>query len=656
MKFNFETDLRSLEHCVVYRDWLAAEIQSNDTARRKEARKNIERLYNAYTRALDRRGAKKKWRAQHEALFSPAYLQNQIDAYYQQKDVAIQQSIVSGLYFPMLVLMPDHLPLVVDFLCDVVQHKSGNVRKAAVSVSTWIGFGVNRGKRSLDPDYHPDTHNANDELLDVRIRAHLQLVENIQTLISKYDVGYPKPFVFNDLKPSVYKSLYMLLEITTRCWRDYADQAYVKESGIDPDDPHLDPDKILHVENGHADRQAQWQAEVEMHLEDILGQLQGPVDQQFVWSEQAGVIAGQTFLDGTFVGTGAGGVGESFRNYCYIPWRDSEPDLTDQQKAGLQALTGTNEYFPGLRGVHYESVAFTDQYVCVTILIPYDVIPEVATDNLLIRIDQLRVPVSLTSFVTNVSKPTHKQVCDVLAEMQKTSEEFDTSLLSDKYCFDFVLCETPPINPDQATQHAEFTDRVRVQDCYFELMEELPASPRGAATLLRHLLVLDPDFLDTYTMLAEVYEERRAKNTCSPESFVSEAYHRACVLISDRHGNWPKDMSWGWQENRHIMRALANYAYLVWEKGHSDIALDIFRRLLEMNPNDNQGARYEILAILLNFKSHWHAKFAAKDAPAEGLLDAVAMNNWFEREAKKFPKDFAAFWDNVARQNDDAER
>ncbi len=650
-KFSLETDMSDDKKRNGYRDRLFLEVQSTSANVRKEARKNIERLYNKYGQTLDRTVSRKHWRLLYEKLFSPEFLSAQITEYYKAKNVDVKQSIVSSLYFPMLTLMPDHLPLVVDFLCDVATQPSGNVRKAAVSLGTWIGFGVGHGVASFEMDYHPGTHKSIDTSLSEAKQAHLQLIEKIQELILQNDIGYPKPWHWADLKSSVYKSLYMLLEVVTRCWSGYADSFYKKESGIDPDDPNLDFEKVLYVDDRFAPKDLAEEYFGNSNFEETLDKFKEQTgEQQYIWDEKVGVISGQLLPDGVFLGTGAGGVDELLRYYCYIPWDQLFSKIKPSVLAMIDGLSGHTPYLPGLEGIIYESGEHTEEYVFISLLVPSNIPSQQAVDDLLVTLYKHGVPIKLYYYLTNTKKPTDAEAAQLVVGLDQTCEELDIYPLHDTACFDFVLYTQPPVHSEQTTQYDKFLDRPRIQNIYFEVVERLPVSSREAASMLRRVMVLDLDFLDTYSMLSEVYGERRAKKACTPESFTSEAYRRACLLISDKNGNWPKEMPWAWLENRHIMRALADYAYLVWERRHSEIALDIFRRLLAMNSNDNQGARYEILALRLGFDAHWHKKFEAKNAPAQGLLDAREIDDWFITGSKKFPEEFKVFWDYIKKQ------
>lgn len=156
---------------------------------------------------------------------------------------------------------------------------------------------------------------------------------------------------------------------------------------------------------------------------------------------------------------------------------------------------------------------------------------------------------------------------------------------------------------------------------------------------MRNLIKQDPSFLDPYLVLADLL----LLNKKSDESrrVVEDAYQQALMTITDHKGNWPKSMEWGWLENRHIMRAIERYAYMLWEDGNIDQALELFRKLLKANPRDNQGTRYCILAIRLDLGLNWDEQFMVKDGPMAGqAMEAGPVNDWFELNAKKFSEEF----------------
>ena len=56
-------------------------------------------------------------------------------------------------------------------------------------------------------------------------------------------------------------------------------------------------------------------------------------------------------------------------------------------------------------------------------------------------------------------------------------------------------------------------------------------------------------------------------------------------------------MEWGDMDNRAYMRAIQYRADLHLSEGEKDKAMELYRLLLKMNPNDNQGARYTIAGV-----------------------------------------------------------
>jgi len=56
---------------------------------------------------------------------------------------------------------------------------------------------------------------------------------------------------------------------------------------------------------------------------------------------------------------------------------------------------------------------------------------------------------------------------------------------------------------------------------------------------------------------------------------------------------------WGLIESRPYMRAKAFLAQVLWDLGREDEAIQNYKDCLKLNPNDNQGLRYELISWLL---------------------------------------------------------
>jgi len=184
-------------------------------------------------------------------------------------------------------------------------------------------------------------------------------------------------------------------------------------------------------------------------------------------------------------------------------------------------------------------------------------------------------------------------------------------------------------------------------DEYYEVTELFQAgqvSLTKTKQSLRQLIKIDKQFLDSYLYLAQI--EYDAENYEDYSRLVWEAYLKAVQMVANMDGDYPKSLPWGWLENRHIVRALCNFALLQWEQDHIRLSLEIYRKLLASNLNDNIGARYSILAIRLGYGSDYEALFLPDSGPIIGL-DAKKMDAWFDANASKFSNEFVDFLENT---------
>ena len=75
---------------------------------------------------------------------------------------------------------------------------------------------------------------------------------------------------------------------------------------------------------------------------------------------------------------------------------------------------------------------------------------------------------------------------------------------------------------------------------------------------------------------------------------------------------------WGFLETRPYMRARAGLAIALIKLGDESAAIEHFRAMLKLNPNDNQGIRYLLLGCLLR----------QDDAAAVKTLLAAYKDEW----------------------------
>lgn len=180
-----------------------------------------------------------------------------------------------------------------------------------------------------------------------------------------------------------------------------------------------------------------------------------------------------------------------------------------------------------------------------------------------------------------------------------------------------------------------FVDEYRpVQSEYHKLLDQLDEMPgEKLVDRMTALIEKDPHYLDPYMILCERWIERG--HLLKARHMQEQAYEKALELITNENGEWPAELFWGFHQNRHIIRAILNKAMMEWDDGNLEEALDILRKLLQSNPQDNVGARQFILAIR---KGMTYTEFEERFNMG-GFYNAEIIR-WFNQHARDYPDDF----------------
>jgi tetratricopeptide (TPR) repeat protein len=192
----------------------------------------------------------------------------------------------------------------------------------------------------------------------------------------------------------------------------------------------------------------------------------------------------------------------------------------------------------------------------------------------------------------------------------------------------------------------EFIDKDhKVMDAYYDLCESYDGSnAKRIKRELRKLIEQDPDFLDTSVMLFSIlHDEGKLEEA---ESVLDQAFQRAIKRITDKNGQWPDELRWGCLENRHIIRTIVNKGISLWIENKNREALDLFRKLLKTNPNDNPGVRDFILGIRMGMSYREFEKKFDRGGFYDSELDV-----WFERNRGKFPEEFD-WWEKAIEEEE----
>jgi tetratricopeptide (TPR) repeat protein len=140
---------------------------------------------------------------------------------------------------------------------------------------------------------------------------------------------------------------------------------------------------------------------------------------------------------------------------------------------------------------------------------------------------------------------------------------------------------------------APTTPLERAQELIYEAFDT--DDPQRRVDLAAEALEISEDCADAYVVLAEETAEDAGEARELYEAGV-RAGERA---LGDEIFTEEADNFWGILETRPYMRALEGLASSLWVLGEREQALAHYLRLLELNPNDNQGVRYELAGCLL---------------------------------------------------------
>ena len=110
--------------------------------------------------------------------------------------------------------------------------------------------------------------------------------------------------------------------------------------------------------------------------------------------------------------------------------------------------------------------------------------------------------------------------------------------------------------------------------------------PDRARKLLMDALFADLRCIDAHVHLANMEFEDHPE-----QALIS---YKMAIAIGELSlpDSFTDMLPWGHLYNRPFLRALHGYGLCLWRLGRADEAQSVFERMLSLNPNDNQGARF----------------------------------------------------------------
>lgn len=131
----------------------------------------------------------------------------------------------------------------------------------------------------------------------------------------------------------------------------------------------------------------------------------------------------------------------------------------------------------------------------------------------------------------------------------------------------------------------------RAQDLCFEAFD---SRGRRQLQLAREALEMCPDCADAYVILAE-----RCFDAVEALAWYLKGIKAGRRALGQEFFEEEEGHFWGIIETRPFMRACLGAAQCLEAIGRKREAVELYREMLRLNPNDNQGVRYEYLPLLL---------------------------------------------------------
>jgi tetratricopeptide (TPR) repeat protein len=138
------------------------------------------------------------------------------------------------------------------------------------------------------------------------------------------------------------------------------------------------------------------------------------------------------------------------------------------------------------------------------------------------------------------------------------------------------------------------TDLDKAQDLMYTAWDE--PNPATRIILAHQALEISPDCADAYVLLAE----DQADSLQSAMEYYKMGIEAGERAFGEGFFEQHTGYFWGYVKTRPYMRALYGYAGSLREMGKNEEAVEAFERMLHLNPNDNQGIRYELVDCYLS--------------------------------------------------------
>ena len=155
----------------------------------------------------------------------------------------------------------------------------------------------------------------------------------------------------------------------------------------------------------------------------------------------------------------------------------------------------------------------------------------------------------------------------------------------------------------------------RAQELIYEAWEA--GTARERIRLAKRALAISDRCADAHVLLAET----SAKGIVDMRRHFERGVAAGEAAIGRKRFEHAVGAFWGILETRPYMRARAGLGECLWQLGERAAAIDHYRDLLRLNPNDNQGLRYILVSWLLTVDDHLAVEKLLVDYEGDAFAD-----------------------------------
>jgi len=146
-------------------------------------------------------------------------------------------------------------------------------------------------------------------------------------------------------------------------------------------------------------------------------------------------------------------------------------------------------------------------------------------------------------------------------------------------------------------EEEQLTNSQKAQELVWDAWEL--EEPEDRVELALKALQLDDNCADAYNLLAV----DKAKSYLETLNYYLKAIEAGKKTLGKDFAKF-KGAFWGFHETRPYMRAMDGLAYTFLQSDQIEKAIDTWKEMLVLNPNDNQGVRYNLITVMLSVRKY----------------------------------------------------